>query len=176
MIVQFDQAISEQDCRSLVEIYERRIRGRNITDLYITAANPVELATPYMSECLDLCRTALNISERLYPETVLLTKLATGGLLRRHADNCRKNSRGEWVPNHTPNRDVSAIYYLNDDFAGGELVFDELVIKPRRGLLVAFPSDRHHMHEVRRVEQGGRYTMPVWLTKSARRGLWGIKR
>jgi predicted 2-oxoglutarate/Fe(II)-dependent dioxygenase YbiX len=71
------------------------------------------------------------------------------------------------MPNHTPQRDASAIYYLNDAFEGGEIAFDResVVVQPRRGLLLAFPSDGDHVHEVFPVRSGVRYTMPIWFTK-----------
>jgi len=70
------------------------------------------------------------------------------------------------VPNHTPQREASAIYYLNETFDGGEIVFDRerLAVKPRRGLLLAFPSDGDHVHEVLPVRSGVRYTMAIWFT------------
>ena len=62
---------------------------------------------------------------------------------------------------------MTAIYYLNDTFEGGEIDFEraKLVVKPRRGLLLAFPSDAAHVHEVLPMRSGVRYTMPVWFTK-----------
>ena len=68
---------------------------------------------------------------------------------------------------------MTAIYYLNDEFDGGEIVFEraQLVVKPRRGLLLAFPSDADHAHEVLPVRSGVRYTMPIWFTKQQRYAL-----
>jgi predicted 2-oxoglutarate/Fe(II)-dependent dioxygenase YbiX len=62
-------------------------------------------------------------------------------------------------------RDLSVVYFLSDDFAGGELVFPtlELVLKPARGTLVCFPSDHHFLHGVQPVTQGHRYTLVSWL-------------
>src|SRR6266481_2325689 len=123
------------------------------------------------------CRRLMTIYDQhvqpadpLYPETVILAALGAGGHHSRHADNCRQNERGDWVANHTPQRDVTAIYYLNDTFEGGEIVFEraQLVVKPRRGLLLAFPSDGAHVHEVLPMRSGVRYTMPIWLTKQQR--------
>jgi predicted 2-oxoglutarate/Fe(II)-dependent dioxygenase YbiX len=109
----------------------------------------------------------LELEESLYPETVVIAAIGPGGHHIRHADNCQQNENGEWVPNHTPNRAVSAIYYLNETFEGGEIVFDResLAVKPRQGLLLAFPSDGRHVHEVLPVRSGVRYTMPIWFTK-----------
>src|SRR5207244_2772741 len=113
--------------------------------------------------CID--RASVAFHRALRAETVLLARLGPGGRHRRHADNCRQNARGEWEPNHTPKRAVTAIHYLNEDFEGGELVFEQhnLVIKPTRGLLLIFPSDQHHVHEVRSVRAGHRYTLPIWM-------------
>ena len=98
---------------------------------------------------------------------VVLTAMAPGGLHRRHADNSRQNQHGDWVANRTHQRDVSAIHYLNDAFEGVEIVFElqQLVLTPGRGLLLAFPSDVDHVHEVLPVRSGVRYSMPICFTK-----------
>ena len=65
----------------------------------------------------------------------------------------------------TLDRDLSIVYFLNDDFVGGELKFPELdlVIKPKAGTLVCFPSDHHYIHGVNPVSVGHRYTLVTWL-------------
>jgi predicted 2-oxoglutarate/Fe(II)-dependent dioxygenase YbiX len=65
----------------------------------------------------------------------------------------------------TLDRDVSVVYFLNDDFAGGELFFPvlDLVIKPAAGTLVCFPSDHNYIHGVRPVTAGHRYTVVTWM-------------
>jgi hypothetical protein len=40
--------------------------------------------------------------------------------------------------------------------------------KPRRGLLLAFPSDGAYVHEVLPMRSGVRYTMAIWFTKQQR--------
>jgi predicted 2-oxoglutarate/Fe(II)-dependent dioxygenase YbiX len=82
-----------------------------------------------------------------------------------HADN-ERIEHGRWVPNHTPQRDYTGLAYLNDDFTGGELVFPDLdvVIVPKAGLLVVFPSDHEFVHAVPKVLSGKRYSLPVWFT------------
>jgi prolyl 4-hydroxylase len=104
----------------------------------------------------------------LYAETVILTTLRPGGSHPRHADNCVRDEFDNWRPNHTPHRNLSAICYLNSDFEGGEIVFESqnLVIRPTRGLLLVFPSDQHHIHEVRPVKNGVRYTLAIWFTRN----------
>lgn len=57
------------------------------------------------------------------------------------------------------------VYYLNDDFKGGELYFDDLNLeyKPVAGTLIVFPT--HLWHRIRTVEEGNRYTAMLVLEK-----------
>lgn len=177
MIIQIEHALSENDCRRLMEMYDRYIHLTKETDytghpvLYWFHLQDVpgagEIFRRLVGECLRKITGSLQLPGALYPETVILATMGPGGCHPRHADNCRQNEQGDWVPNHTPQRDVSAIYYLNSNFEGGEIVFEQqrLTIKPRRGLLVAFPSDHEHIHAVVPVRSGLRYTMPIWFTQ-----------
>lgn len=117
-------------------------------------------------DCYQKLIRGLNPSRKVYPETVLVTAIGVGENHPRHADNRRQDRRGRWVPNHTPQRCVSAVYYLNDEFEGGEIVFEQhsISVRPRQGLLLVFPSDQWHVHEVVPVRKGLRYTMPIWWT------------
>ena len=69
-------------------------------------------------------------------------------------------------------RDFSGIVYLNDNYRGGEFYFTALdtIIKPKKGMLVAFTAGFHHEHAVLRVESGQRLTMPFFLTFDRTRG------
>ena len=177
MIIQLADAVSAADCRRLMKMYDRHVHLTKVRDqtghpvvywpLFRDAAGAIETVPPLVEDCLRDIGGQLRFTEPLYPETVILTAMGPGGHHGRHADNCRQNEHGDWVANHTPQRDVSAIYYLNDAFEGGEIVFElqQLVVKPRRGLLLAFPSDADHVHEILPVRSGVRYTMPIWFTK-----------
>jgi hypothetical protein len=101
----------------------------------------------------------------LYIESIFLTMLPTSSHHPAHADNERFEA-GRWVPNHTPKRHFSSITYLNSDFVGGELCFENLGVRiqPSPGLLVAFPSHHGFYHKVEPVTRGRRYSVPVWFT------------
>jgi predicted 2-oxoglutarate/Fe(II)-dependent dioxygenase YbiX len=177
MIVQVENAISENDCHRLIAVYDRCAHLTNVTDhtghpvVYWEhmrdASEADDVVARLIQQCLNKLRAPLHPAGPLYPETVILAAMGPGGHHSRHGDNCRQNEQSDWVPNHTPQRDVSAIYYLNEEFEGGEISFEKenLVVKPRRGLLLAFPSDRDHVHEVYPVRSGIRYTMPIWFTQ-----------
>jgi hypothetical protein len=63
-------------------------------------------------------------------------------------------------------REMAGIFYLNDDYTGGELYFTalDIAVKPKRGTFVATTAGFHHEHAVLRIESGTRYTMPFFLT------------
>lgn len=108
----------------------------------------------------------------LYLETLLIAMLPKGRDIAGHADNEKFTGR-RWVRNHTPERCYTAILYLNSDFQGGELCFEALGlnIKPRAGLLVAFPSDHRFIHSVGIVTRGYRYSMALWYTRNRKNSL-----
>ena len=97
----------------------------------------------------------------LYIESAFLVRLPKGTRHPLHRDNCREDGS----PNHTPHRDYSALVYLNSSFLGGTIVFPgQARIRPKTGMLVAFPSGHDFPHKVETVKQGVRYSMPVWMT------------
>jgi hypothetical protein len=177
-IVQIDGALDREPCQRLMELYDsglpqctvRDATGHGVFYCFSTRmpARTVEFLVQVVRKCSG--RVDALFAEQggpFYPETVALTAIGPGGFHARHADNCERNAAGDWQPNHTPQRAISAIYYLNDDFLGGEICFpnQRLTIQPRKGLLLLFPSTRHYVHEVLKVIEGSRYTMPIWFTR-----------
>ncbi|MBL8271205.1 prolyl hydroxylase family protein [Steroidobacter sp.] len=81
------------------------------------------------------------------------------------AETLYKDDDGLELWEKTLDRDLSVVYFINDDFAGGELFFPalDLVIEPEAGTLVCFPSDHNYIHGVRPVTSGHRYTIVTWM-------------
>lgn len=67
-------------------------------------------------------------------------------------------------------RDITILAYLNDDYKGGELEFNLLgiTIKPKRGMIIAFPSYYEFTHQVHPVTEGKRYTLATWIETNER--------
>lgn len=59
---------------------------------------------------------------------------------------------------------MASLIYLNDDYSGGEISFisHDISIKPDKGDLIIFPGNLHYAHEVKTIDSGFRYTIPVW--------------
>lgn len=100
------------------------------------------------------------LTSPLWTDTVQLNVWEQGSFLPCHTDNSNPNGS----PHSSAWRDFSSIVYLNDDYEGGELYFtaQDRVLKPRRGMLVAFSAGYHHEHGVLKVTQGRRLTMPAF--------------
>lgn len=81
------------------------------------------------------------------------------------AETLYKDDDGLELWEKTLDRDLSVVYFLNDDFSGGELFFPslDLSIRPEAGTLVCFPSDHNYIHGVRPVTKGHRYTLVTWM-------------
>ena len=87
-----------------------------------------------------------------------------GGHYKGHNDAEAFNPETrEWEA--TMNRDVSFLFYLNSEFGGGELEFYDLglTIKPKKGMMIAFPSYKDFVHKVHPVTWGHRYTLVSWV-------------
>lgn len=67
-------------------------------------------------------------------------------------------------------RDISILLYLNDDYEGGELEFTQLqlTIKPKKGMLIAFPSYEEFEHKVHPITKGTRYNIVSWINTEKR--------
>ena len=61
--------------------------------------------------------------------------------------------------------DFAAIYYLNDDYEGGEINFTDhnLKIKPKANSLITFPSNSDYWHEVMENIGKERYSATQWF-------------
>lgn len=62
-------------------------------------------------------------------------------------------------------RRVSTVYYLNDNYTGGEVCFPRFNIrlKPKAGDMLIFPSSYVYNHLVEEVTEGTRYSIASWL-------------
>lgn len=103
-------------------------------------------------------------------ETTQLTRYGIGEYYKPHNDHFNF----PWRPNTTHNdRIATIIWYVNDDFEGGETYFNNigLSIKPQRGkcLFFYYPGKGAHdllLHEGRPVTKGEKTIASIWLRAS----------
>ena len=176
-----ENTLSLKECTFLIDLYDRyselsnrRDYSRPLLHYYMLRDVDRESASWVYGVTLR-CKEKIEADLRtpqLFVESVFLACLLSGDSHIPHADNERRE-HGRWLPNHTPQRDYTGLVYLNDNFAGGELVFPDrdVVIIPKPGLFVGFPSNRKFVHAVPNVLSGKRYSLPVWFTANSAKAM-----
>jgi hypothetical protein len=103
-----------------------------------------------------------RLTQPIYADLLQIMSWPVGIHMPPHADNANPDGSLHAMAY----RDFSGVVYLNDDYRGGEFYFTALdtVIKPKKGMLVAFTAGFYHEHAVLRVEWRQRLTMPFFLT------------
>lgn len=70
------------------------------------------------------------------------------------------------IDDHTDyHRRVSTVYYLNEDYLGGEINFPRfgVTFKPKANQMIIFPSTYVYNHSVNEVTSGTRYAVVSWM-------------
>jgi predicted 2-oxoglutarate/Fe(II)-dependent dioxygenase YbiX len=98
----------------------------------------------------------------LYTDSQQLVLWNEGHSMPVHVDNAHPDGSAHG----TPHREYASVLYLNDDYQGGEIYFPKqgYRLRPRTGMLVAFPGSDEAPHGVTAVLKGERLTMPAWYT------------
>jgi len=81
-----------------------------------------------------------------------------------HADKELHSGPDAGMPNDFPNYDIASLFYINDDYEGGELYFpnQKVQIKPKKGAAYFFPGDMNYVHGVTEVRNSVRFTCPFF--------------
>ena len=130
---------------------------------------------PLYPKIEDLLRNAVkNIINPFYQVEVDSSEIpqvlsyGIGGHYRPHIDgeSIWMTPRGEKIWKKSTDRDLSMVFFLNNDFEGGDFVFPELKVRvrPEPGMMVCFPSNHHYMHGVEKITKGKRYSIVTWAT------------
>jgi hypothetical protein len=89
-----------------------------------------------------------------------------GQFQQPHADKELHVGEDRGKPNDFPYYDIAGLFYLNDDYEGGELYFPEqgIQFKPKAGSAYFFPGDMNYIHGVTEITSGIRYVCPFFWT------------
>ena len=145
------------------------VTDKNYRDTQICSIEPV------FDQVHDLMKNIVfNIINPFYEfeikdsEIPQLLYYGVGGHYLPHIDGYAEwvNPDGTKVWRKSVDRDLSVVIYLNDDFEGGDFVFPDLNIKvrPKPGMMIAFPSTPHYTHGVEPVTKGERFAIVCWMT------------
>lgn len=101
-----------------------------------------------------------------FPTGQTIVRWLPGQLQNPHADKELHDGPDAGLPNDFPYYDIASLFYLNDDYEGGELYFplQGIQFKPKRGAAYFFPGDKNFIHGVTEIKSGIRYTCPFFWT------------
>jgi len=100
------------------------------------------------------------------PTSPAMVRWLPGQLQMPHADKELHTGPDAGKPNDFPYYDIAGLFYINDDYEGGELYFpnQDIRFKPKRGAAYFFPGDMNYIHGVSEIISGIRYTVPFFWT------------
>jgi hypothetical protein len=104
-----------------------------------------------------------------HPTSPAIVRWLPGQRQQPHADKELHEGEGRGKPNDFPYYDIAGLFYINDDYEGGELYFpnQEIQFKPKAGAAYFFPGDMNYIHGVTEIKSGIRYVCPFfWTIKS----------
>lgn len=101
-----------------------------------------------------------------HPTSPAIVRWLPGQRQQPHADKELHEGEGRGKPNDFPYYDISGLFYLNDDYEGGELYFPNqgIQFKPKAGAAYFFPGDMNYIHGVTEIKSGIRYVCPFFWT------------
>lgn len=103
---------------------------------------------------------------KVRPTNQTIVRWLPGQFQHPHADKELHEGPDAGLPNDFPYYDLSSLFYLNDDYEGGELYFPKqgIQFKPKKGAAYFFPGDMNYIHGVTEIKSGIRYTCPFfWI-------------
>lgn len=100
------------------------------------------------------------------PTSPAMVRWLPGQLQMPHADKELHTGPDAGKPNDFPHYDIAGLFYINDDYEGGELYFPNqgIQFKPKAGAAYFFPGDMNYIHGVTEIKTGIRYTVPFFWT------------
>jgi hypothetical protein len=103
---------------------------------------------------------------KVQPTGQTIVRWLPGQFQKPHADKELHEGPDAGLANDFPYYDLSSLFYLNDDYEGGELYFplQDVKFKPKKGAAYFFPGDMNFIHGVTEIRNGIRYTCPFFWT------------
>ena len=143
-------------------IVNKEVRDTQIVDMGPLFPKIEELMKNVVREVINPFY-GIEISESEVPQ---ILSYGIGGHYSPHidAESLWKTPDGDLIWKKSTDRDISIVFYLNDDFEGGDFIFPDhhIRVRPEPGMMVCFPSNHHYKHGVEPVTKGKRYSIVCW--------------
>ena len=122
--------------------------------------------TPLINQMVDRLKIEVDnfFQVDAWPTSPAIVRWLPGQLQMPHADKELHEGDNAGLPNDFPYYDLAGLFYLNDDYEGGELYFplQGIQFKPKAGSAYFFPGDRNFIHGVTPIQSGIRYVVPFF--------------
>ena len=143
-------------------IVNKEIRDTQIVDMGPLFPKIVQLMKDVVRDYINPFYE-IQISESEVPQ---ILSYGIGGHYCPHidAESLWQTPDGDLIWKKSTDRDISIVFYLNDDFEGGDFIFPDhhIRVRPEPGMMVCFPSNHHYKHGVEPVTKGKRYSIVCW--------------
>jgi hypothetical protein len=138
----------------------------------VATTNSLNKSDPRVLEVIEGMQQRLKLEVDKFlkvdalPTPPALVRWLPGQYQNPHADKELHEGENRGKPNDFPYYDIAGLFYLNDDYEGGELYFPNqgIQFKPKRGAAYFFPGDMNYIHGVTEVLSGIRYVSPFFWT------------
>lgn len=168
-IISYEGFISQETCKDLIDYFES---AKEYWDL-ICFFNSYGMSLVPDNDILEASNINWDILNDISDRMQECINSSTGRPLKRNSIHAQKWEVGSFAMPHSDNSDLDgnpngwrdnkyvSILYLNEEYEGGVLTFDEhgITLKPKAGTLVTFPGGIENLHSVTEVTDGLRYTI-----------------
>ena len=173
-ILKIDDAISTNTCKKIIELFEsnyihsERIVNEgapNFTQLNVNKqiSNLVSPLSGTVLNHLNQYKKQYSQFAKYFPPKICLEEFRIKCYNSEWED--RFDLHVDVTDKNSSIRFLSFLYYLNEDFFGGETIFPEqnISINPKTGSLIIFPPTWQYPHIGTRIKSGKKYIMSTYL-------------
>jgi hypothetical protein len=168
-IVEYQEFFTKEECNLLIDFFNSSKEDWQPTCFFASYVMdphaPIEknTSTSFDKNYFEEFRAKLRglsqevTVEKLKNLSLSAHKWTPGAIAPMHSDNTEIDG----TPNAWQDNKFVAIVYLNDNYSGGNLVFDKhkISISPSAGTVVAFDPGFTNLHSVSEILEGERYTI-----------------
>ena len=166
-------ALKPELCSYLITVFEdsllKQLRHDNEVQQF-TEVNLNQQSPELARELVQVVKSAVSsytdhivpAGERFFPVKFGLEEMR----IKRYDKGDRFNQHVDVGNLDSSKRFLAFLFYLNDDFRGGETVFktpDTFTVRPHKGNVVVFPPTWQYPHAGMPVREGTKYIMSTYL-------------
>ena len=152
MILIEEDFLNKEVCQSLIELaIANEDEATPFRDINIIELSKYNL--PFTRRIISYLTNYLGLrGVTAFPEKIEITIWKEKSKQNMHFDQARESTN------------LTSITYLNEEYLGGETVFENgVVIKPKIGKTVFFDGKKY-LHSVNPLTKGKRFVLAIWYT------------